>query len=69
MSGAPNGLKLCSNVGQDPLIYIRYKIVGFVAICRFLLFVCVCVCARELGAPYGLKRFKCRPGSGDLHSL
>jgi len=44
VSGAQSRMKQCSNVGSDPLIYIRYKIVWFVAICRFRLFVCVCVC-------------------------
>jgi len=32
------------------LIYIRYKIIRFVAICQFIPSVCVCVCVS--GAPY-----------------
>ena len=66
--GAPYGLKLCSIVGYDLLIYIRHKIVWFVAICRYLLCVCACVCVS--GAPYGLKLCSnSRLGSVDLHWL
>ena len=35
-----------ANNRWDLLIYICYKIVRFVALCRFRLYVCVCVCVR-----------------------
>ena len=48
------------------MIYIRYKIVRFVAICRFRVCVCVCVCVRcTLRIEIMFKR---RLGSVDLYS-
>jgi len=51
----------------DLLIYIRYKIVQFVAVCRFVLSVCVS------GEPDthtdGMQSQVTKMGSVDLHSL